>query len=313
MIGRNLTRRQLFGWFAAAAAASIVRKPIFAAPAKLAWADSRPGATAERRYRADAQVLFMSMTVFHRSGVGGGSAVWNEWKDATGASMRHLEFSGYSLPDRAAGLDRVGLIRELARSHDTAAREAIYFGIMSASNETTSAEAREALASKRTEAQYSAIEGHIAPASVSSVSAQFVGPAQVNAAHRAELVELAHQALAKGERKEAAFPTAPPFLNALADALGRQKSESRFIYSGRSYRLSVKQAVDPKAGEYFRQRKLIAPGIKVMRAEGKTRPEAGGKETEFHVWVAQGDARKLPLRIEYQPKSFLRLTFEAEA
>jgi hypothetical protein len=32
---------------------------------------------------------------------------------------------------------------------------------------------------------------------------------------------------------------------------------------------------------------------------------------QFRLWIEEGAPRPLPLRIEYQPKSFLRLTFEA--
>jgi hypothetical protein len=37
----------------------------------------------------------------------------------------------------------------------------------------------------------------------------------------------------------------------------------------------------------------------------------GGKPIEFRLWIEEGAAHPLPLRIEYQPKSYLRLTFEA--
>jgi hypothetical protein len=39
--------------------------------------------------------------------------------------------------------------------------------------------------------------------------------------------------------------------------------------------------------------------------------EKGDKPIEFRMWIEDGAARPLPLRIEYQPKAYLRLTFEA--
>jgi hypothetical protein len=51
----------------------------------------------------------------------------------------------------------------------------------------------------------------------------------------------------------------------------------------------------------------------VVRASGKVQREAGGKETQFRIWVEEGNRRPIPLRIEYQAKSYLRLTFEAES
>lgn len=40
------------------------------------------------------------------------------------------------------------------------------------------------------------------------------------------------------------------------------------------------------------------------------RPTGGGKESEFQLWISDAAERPLPPRIEYRPKSHLRLTFE---
>jgi hypothetical protein len=110
----------------------------------------------------------------------------------------------------------------------------------------------------------------------------------------------------------AALP--PPFLSALADALcGPTQLESRYVYAVRLYRLWLHKAADPRATEYFQKRKLISPGAKVIRASGTVRREAGGKDTQFGIWVEEGNRRPIPLRIEYQAKSYLRLTFEAQS
>ena len=318
MTGPGYTRRHLGRWAAATFGTSILSGPgaVLAAPAVdgLIWDQPRSRPTVERRYRADAQVLLMSLPLFHRSAVGGGSVVWSNWRDANGNSFRHLEFLGYSLPERTAGLNRLGFIRELARSNPNDAGEAIYFGLMTASNEATAEEAKAALDAKNTEVPYSAIEGRIAQAGVSTTSAHFMGPAKITADRRAELIEMARKALAAGEHSEAQPQNSPPFLNALADALnGPEQTESRYLYSGRAYRLWIRKTIDSKSTDYFQERRLIPSGVKVIRASGRLRRESGGKETDFRLWVADNDPRKLPLRIEYQPKSFLRLTFEAES
>ena len=67
--------------------------------ARISEASVPPGATLIRRYRADAQVLVLSLPILRRSGVGGGSIVWREWTEADG-SCRLLEFTGYSLPKK---------------------------------------------------------------------------------------------------------------------------------------------------------------------------------------------------------------------
>jgi hypothetical protein len=71
--------------------------------------------------------------------------------------------------------------------------------------------------------------------------------------------------------------------------------------------------VDAKATAYFRERRLIAVPAEVVRVTGRLRREPGGKETEFRLWIPSGADRPLPLRIEYQAKSYLRLVFEAGA
>ena len=48
-----------------------------------------------------------------------------------------------------------------------------------------------------------------------------------------------------------------------------------------------------------------------LRIAGSLWAAGGGRPIEFRLWVEEGAARPLPLRIEYQPKSYLRLTFEA--
>jgi hypothetical protein len=89
--------------------------------------------------------------------------------------------------------------------------------------------------------------------------------------------------------------------------------EGRYIYAGRPYRLRLTRSVDGKATAYFRERRLIAKSAEVVRFDGRLRREAGGKETEFRLWIPSEAERPLPLRIEYQAKSYLRLVFEAPA
>ncbi len=270
----------------------------------------------DRHYRADAQVLVLSVPLLHRTDVGGGSVQWSEWAEANGSSQRLIEFLGFSSPERAAGLSRLGFIRELTRTGPGGIRDAIYFGLMTASTEESAEEARKALHSNASEVAYTVIEGRIAGGASSSALAHFIGPSRISAERRAELVTMGQRALSAVTVQPAGFTTAqspPPFLNALADALsGPPQRESRYVYAGRAYRLWLHKAADPKATEYFQKRKLIPPGAKVVRASGKVQREAGGKETQFGIWVEEGNSRPIPLRIEYQAKSYLRLTFEAE-
>lgn len=277
---------------------------------------SGAGFTNERRYRADAQILVLSLPILRRSGVGGGSAVWREWDEPAGL-VRLLEFTGYSNPDRAAGLNRLGLIRETSRRADEAIRESSYFGVMTASPEESAEDAHKALHSTATEVAYTAIHGRIAGGRVETASAHFMGPARLSPERRNELFARAEEALSTAPAKPPEFrPTGTIpglFLHALADALRTpERGQTQYVYSGRLYRLWLRHAADPHAAAYFRERGIIRPGAGVLRVAGKVRREAGGKETEFRLWIEEGAAQPVPLRIDFQPKSYLRLVFEAE-
>ena len=58
---------------------------------------------------------------------------------------------------------------------------------------------------------------------------------------------------------------------------------------------------------------MIRSGVGVVRVAGKLRREAGGKETDFRLWIEEGAAQPVPLRIDFQPKSYLRLVMETYA
>jgi hypothetical protein len=274
--------------------------------------------TKERRYRADAQILVLSLPILRRSGVGGGSVVWREWRAPAGLN-RLLEFTGYSNPERSAGLNRLGLIRETSCAEDAGVQnESSYFGVMTASPEESAAEAHQALQSTATEATYSAIQGRIAGGQVETATALFRGPARLSPERRNELYARAAQALSSAPNKAPEFRAIGPipalFLHALADALHASGSgQAQYVYNGRLYRLWVRRTADAHAAAYFRERGIIRAGAEVVRVAGKVRREAGGKETEFRVWIEEGAAQPVPLRIDFQPKAYLRLVFEAEA
>lgn len=287
--------------------------------APLSWVnqpDARDGS--ERRYRADAQIVLLSIPVLHRKGVGDGASSWRESTADDGATLRLLEFSGRSAPEHAAGLNRFGFIQELSRTVDRTF-ESIYFGVMTASPEETAAEARKALHSNSKEAAFSVIEGRIVPAEIETVGAHFIAPAKTSPADRAALIADARRALAGAPKRREEVGTIAsmprPFLHALADLLlNPNSSTAQYAYNGRLYELRVARARDPKATAAYREQRLIPLGATIARISGTLRrQERGDKPIDFRLWIEEGTARPVPLRIEYQPKSYLRLTFEALA
>jgi hypothetical protein len=262
----------------------------------LAWT-VRPesGPSSERQYRADAHVILFGMTLFSRSDVGEGSASWRESTEVDGSVVRLLEFTGRSAPERAAGLNRFGFIQELSRSG-----ESLYFGLMTSSPEESAAEARAALHSKSKDVWYSAIDGRISAGTIETANAHFQTITRTSLDDRPQLIEHARQALSSAPRSTVPAQGSPrPFLHALASLLSDPRNDStQYAYGGRLYSLRVKRSRDPKA-----------PGA--IRVNGSLRRLDGGKPIEFRLWVEEGAERPIPLRIEYQPKSYLRLTFHA--
>jgi hypothetical protein len=306
----QLTRRDLFRTCGLAALLRTIGRPVRAGE-RLGWQaqpDSHDSST--RIYRADAQVVLLSVTLLRRSGVGAGRATWSE-----NDRVRLLDFTGYSLPERAAGLNRFGFIRELSRKQVEAV-ESIYVGLMTASPEESATQARNALHKEMRDQLYTAIEGRVTPGEVETSTTDFTASAKLTVARHEELLGMARQALSEAPKKPPEFDpgTAPQrtFLQALADLLqDPARDRTRYVYNARLYGLWLRRSPDAKATAYFRGKHLIASDAAVVRAEGGLRRETGGKETNFQIWFEQTD-RPIPLRIEYQAKPYLRLVFEVD-
>jgi hypothetical protein len=314
---RSSMKRLLFGLGGCA----VLRAAGLPTANPLSWdaAASAADGSVRRTYRADAQIMLFGLSFLHRSRVGGGSAVWRESSLPEGGLLRFLEFTGFSIPARAAGLNRLGFIREMSRLEEGVSAESIYFGLMTSSPEESAEEARKALESHAKEVVYSAIEGRIAHDALETVGAHFIAPAHWSAENRDDLIKGARMALAAAPPKppegidSAGIRASTTFLETLADVLrDPTRSETQYIYNAHLYRLRVTRSEDPKATAAFRERRLISPNAEVLRATGQLRRDNGGKEQTFRLWFESGAEKPVPLRIEYQAKSYLRLVFEAE-
>jgi len=297
-------------------AALLAAARLKARAAGLSWdTPVRGGPGSERKYRVDAQVVLFSVPLLRRSGVGAGTAAWRESSEGDGTT-RVLDFAAYSLPDRAAGLKRLGFIQERVKLTQAGMAEAIYFGLMTASAEESAEEARKALHSTASQVAFTAIDAHIQSHSIETATAHFTAPVELSVGHRIQLEQMARQALAAAPRKSADLSpdgqSPPPFLEALAELLRQPNGGGgRYIYNGRLYRLWLRRAADPKASERFRSSGLASGPV--IAVAGKLQRIVGGKPIDFRLWVEESAAHPVPLRIEYQPKSYLRLAFEAEA
>lgn len=301
--------RRLFGKsFVGASLCGIVARPVRGALDNAPVANLPAAPTrSERHYRADAQILLFGAPIFRRNGVGAGHAAWTEG----GAGKRRLEFTGYSIPERAAGLNRLGFIQEDSHSRN----EFTYFGLMTSSPEESMDSARKALRPATGDAAFTAIDGRLDTGKFDALVAHFVAPAAASVQNREDLVRSARSALGSERLKPLEFDprtaAAQPFLHSLFDALRQGRDSTTYVYGSRHYSLTLRSAPDQAAAAAFRQAGRLSAGAGVTRVSARIRPSTGGKDSEFRIWVPSGEERPIPLRIEYRPKSYLRLIFEA--
>lgn len=111
-----------------------------------------------------------------------------------------------------------------------------------------------------------------------------------------------------------AGPAPPPFLYAISRAMkaGVRRTESAFSYQGRTYRVSGELRPDRRMGARFRERGLAADERTVVGFDGKIVSGQGDKPAKFRLWFDTSSPIPLPLRIDYQARSFLQLSFEAD-
>jgi len=105
--------------------------------------------------------------------------------------------------------------------------------------------------------------------------------------------------------RETSWPdsnSAPPtFLFELARLLQQRARHAvgRYIYNEQEYSLELEAA---QAGGGTAR---LAP------VHGKIRNLQSGRQTPFQLWMEEAPGSVVPVRIDFQPRSFLRLTFEA--
>jgi hypothetical protein len=286
------------GQSTAAASAAL---PTPGAGTHAAGASSR---STSRTYRADAVILFLGIAIYHRAGVGGGRASFEETGE--GASLRRtLFFAGGSDPKQAHGLRRLGWIQEVVLGAASAPSEATYFGVLTSSPEESLEHARKSVAAPPSgRSIFSAVSGHNTAGHSRSAITHFDYAASAIWSDRG-LIEHAQSTFdANVDWRETSWPNSPhqapaTFLFQLATLLKRRarRAEGRYVYNEQEYLLEL------EALQTGRER--LAP------VRGMTRNLRTGHEVNFRLWLEDAADSIVPVRIEFQPRSFLRLTFEA--
>jgi hypothetical protein len=270
-------------------------------------ADSPAGAqtrTTARTYRADAVILFLGISIYRRAGVGDGKASLEETFE--GANLRRtLFFAAGSDPKRASGLSRLGWMCEVVFGPATTPSEIAYSGVLTSSPEESLEHARKSVAAPPSgRSIFSAVSGRNTAGHSRSAITHFEFDASIAWSDRA-LIDRAESTFdAKATWRETSWPNspdqAPPtFLYQLATLL-RKRSRSatgRYVYGEQEYLLGL-ELQQPSAE-------------RLLPVRGKIRNVRTGYETPFRLWLDEASESVVPVRFEFQPRSFLRLTFEA--
>jgi len=272
--------------------------------------------TVERYYRADANIMLFGITIFSRSDVGGGFARIVETNGPAGG-VRLLFVSG-SRPDRAHGLNRMGYIEETIGEGRAARAE--YLGFMTASGEESLADAKKALHGPAAgQVEFVASRGEIDDTSARSTVRHMPLPSSARWTDAPRLLETVQEDLSKpgggfaqadlsrGDRPGTFLYTVLSMVRSTARA-----NDGSFVHNGKLFRLHAVKRPDAKAGAQFTQAHLIASPNNAVELSGLIRNAKTGVETTFRVWFDRTSPNSLPLRFEFQPKSYLKLVFEAQ-
>ncbi len=282
------------------------------------FAGTRAFAAAHGRvlaYRVDAVIVLFSRPIFTRADVGEGVLYCHE-EGSTEERRLRFAFAAGSRPERARGLNRFGYFSESIRAAAGGKPEAQYFGFMTRADEKNLKEAERALHAGGGGVPVVTISGELRGGSHLSRLANLdleagagwsVWPQCLAASTRA-FEELA-PAPAAPPRKS----TAETFLLTLSRLLesAEPRGETAFLYGRNPRHLVWRRSADPKASREFASRSLIEPGRTVMRFDAETVDESTNSRSRFAIWHDPQARPSLPLRIELQPRSFLRLRLEA--
>jgi hypothetical protein len=254
----------------------------------------------QRHYRAQATVLILGITVFRRDDVGAGCATV-ESGIRSGETVSALQFAAGSQPERARGLNRFGALRETAIETSAGLAETAGAGFITSSPEKTFEQARTALRSAEPEVPC------VFSSSLSGVGRTYVKKGRFNASGITSWVD------------------APGILGAAERESGpNMQQETQLVGPVATFLYSIRHAALNPASRIRRQfchngeicelitERTSGLSESHVRMNGLILGRTGEKRSDFVIWIDPDDPSGLPARIEFYPRSYLRLTFDAQ-
>lgn len=257
-----------------------------------------------RRYRVKASVSLLSIPLFSRDEVGAACVMVEELAAGTGRTSA-IQFSAGSWPDRTSGFNRFGMTQEVMRHEDGIIAESAYFSFMTRSPEKNDEQAWQAFTDPSRVPTLAVARGSATQSSYAFALEHLLAPQGCTWMDCPRLMSMLRDRngssprAAASERTERAYPT---FLHAIRSLIAarRQNVQCTFMHNAKLYDLHAAMSA--------------ADGMKLLT--GRIVEHAAGQsargESNFRVWFHPNDATVLPARIEFRPRSFLRLVFEQD-
>jgi hypothetical protein len=271
------------------------------------FSSSPAGRTQFRRYRVQATVSLFSIPVIEKDGVGAAGLLLEEAPAGSDCTTA-VQFVSGSWPDRIRGFNRFGMTQEVVREENGAVRESGYLSFMTSSPEKSSDQAWQAFADHSRNLTLAVACGSASTTGYRWALEHKTVPAEdtwmdcpsLMERFRNQDVALREGVLPDGSGQESVYPT---FLFSVRKAiLQRAKGRCTFIHNAKLYDLRTR--FSQADGAVLLTGQIVEHGSSTLKN--------GPGESEFRVWLDPDDATALPSKIEFRPKSFLRLTFHLD-
>jgi hypothetical protein len=265
------------------------------------WTLSGVRTVSIRRYRVHASVSLLSIPLFFRDNVGAACVMVEELVAGTGCASA-IQFSGGSWPDRIKGYNRYGMTQEVVHREEGVVTESAYCSFLTTAPEKSADQAWRAFADPARTLHLAVARGAATRTNYASTLEHLAAPEGSTWMDCPRLMMMLRNPVTCAQRAvvtQAAEHAYPTFLHAVRTMLaaGRNNSQCTFIHNAKLYDLRTVLSA--------------AEGMKLLT--GYITEQGSRGESDFRVWFHPSDAAGLPSRIEFRPRSFLRLVFEQDA
>jgi len=303
------TRRDLYRFLLAALFLANAHRRLFARVVPRLCVDQLVATTGlpllvpvTRHYRADIVVALLGVPIFSRKNVGGAVAAIRESAEGL-RKLVTLQFAGGANPLRTHGFKYDGSLEEVLLVDGAAPVQAAYFGFVTSSRDENYDQARQRIfAAQKSRDAFTAAEGlHVAGSARCEKSS--ISLPDGCARDLAGLSDEIRAFFSESERSATELHTpgitAATFLYAVRAALRSVESHPiiHYVHNAKPYRLECERAPEPHHGDG-------------TRFTGHIHDLTSRQVSTFRLWL--DDPSGLPRRIEFQPRSYLRISLQSE-